>query len=227
MTADITFHYPPELFSLMVDAIPVLNKSKRDVLLCFRGAGVADAPLKDLEQRLKADKESLGKYGIARIVLDRLNARGEAALREQREVLRRIVEFTNFDACWANDQMKAKGIVASIRDIVNRKDSFTRMNQVREEERQARIAIQQKDIQAKQERAAKIAAAKQDFSVCSGRQRPHNSAARCLIKRSTTSSLPTACQCAKRSISSESRAKVLSSRSTVSSNLRAPFTSWR
>ena len=37
---DITFHYPPELFSLLVDTIPLLNRSKKDVLLFFRGAGV-------------------------------------------------------------------------------------------------------------------------------------------------------------------------------------------
>jgi hypothetical protein len=41
MTADITFHYPPELFNLLVDTIPVLNRSKKDVLLFFRGAGVS------------------------------------------------------------------------------------------------------------------------------------------------------------------------------------------
>ena len=163
MTADITFQYPPELFNLMVDAIPTLNKSKRDVCLFFRGAGVGDAQLTDLEARLKANRESIGKHEIARTVLERLNAKGETALRERREVLRRIVDFTNFDACWANDQMKAKGLVASIRDIVNQKDSFTRMNQAREEERQARITIQQQENRARQDRAAKIVAAKQDF----------------------------------------------------------------
>jgi hypothetical protein len=38
MTADITFHYPPELFNLLVDAIPALNKSKNDVVIFFRGS---------------------------------------------------------------------------------------------------------------------------------------------------------------------------------------------
>ena len=37
----ITYQYPPELFSLLVDAIAVLCKSKKDVLLFFRGAGVS------------------------------------------------------------------------------------------------------------------------------------------------------------------------------------------
>jgi len=48
MTADITFHHPPELFILLVDAIPPLNKSKKDVVIFFRGAGVAEDFLKDL-----------------------------------------------------------------------------------------------------------------------------------------------------------------------------------
>lgn len=38
--ADITFHYPPELCNLLVDVVPLLNRSKPDVLMFFRGAGV-------------------------------------------------------------------------------------------------------------------------------------------------------------------------------------------
>jgi restriction system protein len=163
MTADITFHYPPELFNLLVDAIPALNKSKKDVVIFFRGAGVADDFLKDLAQRVTADPQSIGKAEIARTVLERLNKRGELSLRERREVLRRVVEFTNFDACWPNDQMKAKGLVASVRDIVNQKDAFTRMNQAREEERQARLAGVEQEKRAKLQRAQKIDAAKQDL----------------------------------------------------------------
>lgn len=46
-SADITFHYPPELFNLLVDVVPLLNRSKQDVLVFFRGAGVADAMTAD------------------------------------------------------------------------------------------------------------------------------------------------------------------------------------
>ena len=95
----------------------------------------------------------MGRLRIARTVLERLNKRGEVSLRERREVLRRVVEFTNFDACWPNDQMKAKGLVASVRDIVNQKDAFTRMNQAREEERQARLAGVEQEKRAKLQRA--------------------------------------------------------------------------
>ncbi len=31
----ITFHYPPELFNLLVDTIPRLNRGKKDLFLFF------------------------------------------------------------------------------------------------------------------------------------------------------------------------------------------------
>jgi len=168
MAADIAFQYPPELFNLLVDAIPVLNKSKKDVLLFFQGAGVDAGVTKDVAERLKTDPKSIGKHEIARTVLQRLNSSGEASLRERREVLRRVVEFTNFDACWQDDQMKAKGFVASIREIVNQKDAFTRMDQARERERQERLAGLEQEKRRKQERAQKIEAAKQDLYALFG-----------------------------------------------------------
>ncbi len=174
MTVDETFQYPPELFSLLVDAIPVLNRSKRDVLLFFSGAGVTGDLLTDLRERLGRDPQAINKFEIARTVLERLNKRGDAALRERREVLRRVVEFTSYDACWPNDQLKAKGLVASIRDIVNQKDSFTRMNQAREQERRERLATIERDKVAKEALRLKIDAAKQKlYSLFEGSLTPH------------------------------------------------------
>jgi restriction system protein len=163
MTADITFHYPPDLFNLLVDTIPLLSRSKKDVLLFFRGAGVPGEYIEDLTKRLKDAPSEINKYDIARTVLDRLNARGEATLRERREVLRRIVEFTNFDTCWPTDQLKAKGLVAAIRDVVNQKDAFTRINQERENERQQRLAQAEEVVRVKKEGIARIDAAKAEF----------------------------------------------------------------
>src|SRR5580704_18112677 len=90
MTADITFHYPPELFNLLVDTIPVLNRSKKDVLLFFRGAGVSGDLVDDIAKRLKSAPSELNKYEMVRTILDGLNTRGEATLIERREVLRRV-----------------------------------------------------------------------------------------------------------------------------------------
>jgi restriction system protein len=141
----------------------VLNRSKKDVLLFFRGAGVAADLIEDMAGRLKSAPSEINKYEIVRTILDRLNARGEATLRERREVLRRVVEFANFDTCWPSDQLKAKGLVASIRDIVNQKDAFTRINQEREQERQQRLAQAEQASRARREQIAKIETAKNEF----------------------------------------------------------------
>ena len=160
---NIFFQYPPDLFNLLVDTIPLLNRSKKDVLLFFRGAGVREEIFHDLSEKLQVTPLEINKYEIVRTVLERLNERGERALRERREILHRIVGFTSFDSCWESDQLKAKGLVASIRDVVNQKDTFTRMTIERDQERQARLAETQRVMREKQERLEKIENAKNDF----------------------------------------------------------------
>jgi len=132
---DIIYHYPPELFNLLVDTIPLLCRSKTDTVLFFRGAGVEYKHLSDIEQRINQDKDSITKYEIVRTVISRLNEQGEITLRERREILKRVTEFETFSNCWPNDQLKAKGLVSEIRHVVNVKDSFTRMKQEHEKER--------------------------------------------------------------------------------------------
>ncbi len=221
--ADITFQYPPELFNLLVDTIPLLNRSKKDVVLFFRGAGVPDPMLADLVQRLKIDAANINKFEIARTTLQRLNERGEAGLNQRREILKRVVEFASFDGCWPEDQLKAKGLVASIREIVNQKDSFTRMNQAREEERAARLAEVKRANRARQEQADKIVAAKNEFyalfvSSLTPQQRGKKlEAALNDVFRAYGILVKEAFHLV------GNRAKASSSRSTVSSSLRAFF----
>lgn len=160
---DIVFHYPPELFDLLVDTIPRLNRTKLGLLLFFKGAGVPETILADLHVKLTTDSGSVNKFLITRTVLERLNAKGEGSLRERREVLRRVVEFTNYDSCWPNDRLQAKGLVAAIRKVVNEKDSFTRMKHERDLERQARSSMAQDAARQKEERSRKIADAKRDI----------------------------------------------------------------
>lgn len=129
------YHYPPELLSLLVDTIPLLCRSKNDVIVFFRGAGTPEDLLKPLADQLRADARSLRKYQIARSVIEGLNARGDSALAPRREVIRRVTEFEDFSSCWPEDQLRAKGAVSEVRRIVNVKDSFTRMKQERDNER--------------------------------------------------------------------------------------------
>ena len=128
------YHYPPELFQLLVDTIPRLCRSKRDVLLFFRGAGVKESMLRDLEQRLADDATSIYKFDMVRTLLARLNEAGDAALGERRALLQRVHDFEDFSTCWESDRLAAQGLVGQIRGVVNVKDSFTRMRREREEE---------------------------------------------------------------------------------------------
>jgi restriction system protein len=139
MQAD-PYHFPPDVLVLLKDTIARLVKSKRDVIDFFRGAGVPESDLADLRKRVEHDKDSISKFEIARVVLTRLCERGDSALGQRREVIRRVVEWEDFSSCWPNQEMEARGFVAEMRRIVDTKDSFTRMNQERERERRERLA---------------------------------------------------------------------------------------
>lgn len=161
---DDRFHYPPELLSQLVDTIPLLCRSKKDTLLFFRGAGMTPTMMFEVEEAFKEDRAALNKYEIARRLITRLNELGDAALTIRRELLRRVVEFEDFTRCWEADVMKAKGLVAEIQRTVNVKDSFTRMNQAREQEIDALKADRERQRQAElaqaKARRERIAAAK-------------------------------------------------------------------
>ncbi len=165
---DITYQYPPDLLNLLVDTIPLLNKGKEDVFVFFRGAGVSDALMQPILDMWNANNGGVKKAGIARQVLVNLNKRGEATLRERREVLRRVVEFEAFAACWPNDQLKAKGLVSEIRSVVNVKDSFTRMRQEHEKGLQARRSVKEAEAQDLQRKVTAVANAKAELFALFG-----------------------------------------------------------
>ncbi|HUZ08099.1 MAG TPA: restriction endonuclease [Candidatus Paceibacterota bacterium] len=137
---DIIHQYPPELFQLLVDTVPKVCKAKKDVLQFFRGAGVDRSILKPYEILLTNNSDGFNKYPVTREIIGKLNDLGERTLRERREILKRVVEFADFSVCWPTDQAPARGLVAQVRELVNVKDAFTRINQERESERSARLA---------------------------------------------------------------------------------------
>jgi len=152
---DIAYHYPPELFQLLVDTIPRLCKGKNDVLIFFRGAGVAESTLAPIRARLASKSTAPNKFDITRALLSHVNEKGEAGLRERREILKRVVEFEDFSTCWPEDQLKAKGLVGEIRRVINVKDSFSRMNQERDREAVARreaMEARQRESEAEKRR---------------------------------------------------------------------------
>ncbi|AJY28806.1 hypothetical protein BTM_3183 [Burkholderia thailandensis 34] len=150
------FHYPPELFELLVETIARLSRGKKGVVLFLRGAGVADEDIAEVERTVATSPDSIHKFEIVRKVLTKVNARGDSGLRPRREIIKRVVEFESFDTCWPEDRLKAKGLVASVRDAVNAKDSFTRMKQERDAEREATRARQSAEVAAAVYRRSKI-----------------------------------------------------------------------
>jgi restriction system protein len=148
------YHFPPDLIDLLIDTIPLLCRSKQDVLVFFRGCGVPQIILGDLQQRVAIDRAAINKYEIVRTVLTRINDGGDRYLAQRRQVIKRVTEFQDFSACWPSDQLKAKGLVASIRDLVNVKDAFTRMSQERENERREHQRQRAGEAEAKRDRRA-------------------------------------------------------------------------
>src|SRR5437667_448403 len=121
------FHYPPDIFDLLVDTIPLLCRGKKAVVLFLQGSGVPREDLAEVTRVVNSDPKSINKYEIVRDVLTKLNARGDSGLRARREIIKRVTEFESFENCWPADQYKAKGLVTSVREAVNAKDSFVRM----------------------------------------------------------------------------------------------------
>jgi restriction system protein len=160
---EATYHYPPELFELLVEAVPALCKSKPAVLDFFRGAGAPASFLNDWQRRIQTDRDSVKKVDIARSVLRGLNEGGDALLAQRRELIKRVSEFEDFSSCWPDDRLKAEASVYKVREIVHRKDSFARMNIEREHERQQRQLVQKEASAARQKELAERGAVKKDL----------------------------------------------------------------
>jgi len=158
-----SYHYPPEVLNLLVDTIPLLCRSKNDVLIFFRGSGVSEFTMSDLSKRVMVDRENINKYEITRTVLLKINEKGDSELRTRREIIKRVVEFEDFSTCWPSDQLKAKGLVGELRRVVNVKDSFTRMSLEREKEKKERMVLREKELEEKRKKQEDIERIKNDF----------------------------------------------------------------
>ena len=150
------YHYPPDLLELLVEALARLNKGKKGVVIFLRGAGVDESDLADVDEIVRKSPASINKFEIARKALVKVNARGDSGLRPRREIIKRVVEFEDYSSCWPEDQLKARGLVAAVREAVNKKDAFTRMHQERDVERGEVVARQRAEQAAAAEKRAKI-----------------------------------------------------------------------
>ena len=170
---DIVYHYPPELTQLLIDTIPLLSRGKKDVILFFKGAGYESAKSKDFFARIDRKDETVNKYLITRELLEEINEKGEKELRTRREILKRITEYEDFSTCWPNDQLKAKGLVSEIRRVVNVKDSFTRMQNEADKEKEVKRKTADEEIKKKQQFNEKIEEIKKEFCALFAPSDPH------------------------------------------------------
>lgn len=168
-----TFHYPPDLFELVVQTVPLLNRSKEAVLLFFKGAGVSEVVYSDVATIVRTNKKSITKWEITRRILERINENSEKHLRERREILKRITEFEAFSTCWEDDQLKARGLVAEIQKVINVKDSFTRMSQERGKELAKRQEEYNKKIAEIQRRREQLGEIRATLSSVFSEQNPN------------------------------------------------------
>jgi restriction system protein len=168
MTVEIIHHHPPELTQLLIQTIPRLVRSKKDVLLFFQGAGVPRTTFEDLARQVALDKDSVTKFDLVRTILARVNDAGEVRLRERREALKRVTEFDDFSTCWPKDQLEAKGLVAEVRRVVDIKDSFTRMKQEAEQSQAERAQEYRRRVDESRAKQLRLAQIKDDlFSLFS------------------------------------------------------------
>jgi len=149
---DESYQYPPELLRLLIETIPRLCRSKRDVFTFFHGAGVRRAFTSDLLEQLKADHDSINKFDIARSVLTRINEDGDRSLSARRKLIQDVTEFEDFSLCWPNQQLEAKGLVSDVQDVVNKKDTFTRLNLERQAEARKRSEASRVQVEETQQR---------------------------------------------------------------------------
>ena len=171
MTADIAFHYPPDVFDAVVDAVPLLTRSKRDVVLFFRGCGMNRAFLSRIEERIDSQPK-FSKYHITREILAYVNDLGDSGLGPRREILKRISEFDDFSSCYPDNQMKARGAVAAVGQLINKKDSFTRIQHEREQDLKLHRDAKRAELAREQAKRAQREKVKADLFALFGEQDP-------------------------------------------------------
>lgn len=169
---DAAYHFPPDFLDLLVETIPRLSKSKKTVLLFFEGAGVPRWLIADLHAAV-LDGDGGSKFEIARTTLKRLNEGQDAYIAQRREIVKRVIGYEDFASSWPDDQLKAKGLVASVREQLNAKDTFTRMRMAHDAERAQRLAPMRAREAAEAHRRSEIEAVRRNLFAQFGAQDPH------------------------------------------------------
>lgn len=154
-----SYHFPPDLFNLLVDAIPRINRTKKDLLAFFKNVGTPISLLNKYYSLINYDPKQISKKDITREVLENLNSKDtDEYLGIRRQLLQHVVDFTAFNTCYDNDVDSAKARIYEIKQLVNLKDSVTKHEQFIENERNEKL-------KAKQQQLNRIVASKTKFDT--------------------------------------------------------------
>lgn len=165
----VSYQYRPDVFIAVSEAVPLICRSRQDVIMFFRGAGLRHARLEELSAEIRASREAGKKHETTRELLRLANENAsDVGLRVRREIIKRITDFNNFGACWPADQLKAQGAVAKVRELVNEKDSFARMAQAQERERAQRLAEKEHALNEVRRKAEERSRVKSEFYATYG-----------------------------------------------------------
>ena len=159
------FHYPPDIMFLLIETIPRLSKSKKDVLLFFKGAGVPDSIIQPFEIIIDHNKESINKYQMVREILEKISEQNDRYLQQRREILKRVCQFDTFDVCFEDDRDKAKANVAEISKLVRMKDTVTKLENHLESKRQEELDKKKREVKKNQELNKKYDEIKSNFNA--------------------------------------------------------------
>jgi restriction system protein len=169
VNVDLSYHFPPDLFNLLVETIPILGKSKSEVLQFFRNAGVPESMYPELAKQVRSEPKSINWFEITRQILKLLNEnQSDNYLRMRREVVKRVVGWHDFTTCYDNKRLIAQGLVGQIQKLVEVVDSFTRMRMEKDAERKKNIDaadVERKKLEAKNKLLEEV---KRDFFALFG-----------------------------------------------------------
>lgn len=140
----MSYHFPPDLFNLLVDAIPKINRNKKDLLTFFKNVGTPMHLLNRYYAIVNNDPKQISKRDITREVLEHLNSSdSNEYLAIRRKLLQRVVDFTAFNTCYEDDVDSAKARIYEIKQLVTIKDSVTKQEQFIKNERNEKIKAKQ------------------------------------------------------------------------------------
>jgi restriction system protein len=161
-----SYHYPTELLALLQECVPLLCRGKMDVFQFFRAAGVSRDLYSDWESRWRQNPDSVGKYPVVRDVLNKLNERKtDEALRQRREIIKRVTAWENFSTLWEKDRMPAKGLVAEIRQTVHTTDAFTKMERAKDKAAEEQRKAKQAELDAQRTKRQQREAIRKDIGA--------------------------------------------------------------